>query len=167
MNSRQGSRGLTLLELCFGLAVVGVLAGLSVPGFRHSLRTAAVRSASLELLAGLQQARTHAILQSRAGALCPLGGDGQCQAAGRPAAAWGWFLEAGDHRQVLGGQALPSGITVRATRSPLQFYPHSQAASPGTLTICDRAGVAAAKSLVVSLSGRARLQDARPGACAT
>jgi type IV fimbrial biogenesis protein FimT len=176
MSSRHESRGLTLLELCFGLAVVAVLAGMSVPGFRQSLRAAAVRSASVELLAGLQHARATAILESRTGGLCPLDAAGRCQSAGTPASAWGWFLEAGadrpsqspqvQSRQTLSRQALPRGITLRATRSPLHFHAHSHSASPGTLTICDTEGIATPRSLVVSLSGRARVEHARPEACA-
>src|SRR5690349_13997010 len=58
METRQGSHGVTLIELCFGLAVVAILAGLAVPTLRPALRNAAMRGAVLELLAGLQQART-------------------------------------------------------------------------------------------------------------
>ena len=33
--------------------------------------------------------------------------------------------------------ALPAGVVVRASRSPLRFWPDAQSASTGTLTICD------------------------------
>ena len=38
MRKRNGSRGVTLIELCFGLAIVAILAGLAVPSMRGALR---------------------------------------------------------------------------------------------------------------------------------
>src|SRR3954469_13565875 len=70
MKIRHGSHGVTLIELCFGLAVMAILAGLAVPGLRSAVRNAAMRGAVLELLSGLQQARTSSIAQSRPGVFC-------------------------------------------------------------------------------------------------
>src|SRR4051812_44147914 len=67
MKTRHGSYGVTLIELCFALAVVAILAGLAVPNLRSALQNAAMRSAVLELLTGLQQTRTSSIAQSRPG----------------------------------------------------------------------------------------------------
>ena len=52
MRMRKGSRGVTLIELCVGLAIVATLAGLAVPGFRASLRAAAVRARHLRAAGG-------------------------------------------------------------------------------------------------------------------
>lgn len=158
MKAWHGSRGVTLVELCFGLAVLAVLAGLAAPSFQVSLRVAAVRAATFELLAGLQQARASAILQSRPGSLCPSGVDGRCRAAMVRGEAWSGTGH-------MGGQALPRGVTLHASRSPLQFWPHSFSASPGTLTICDAQGLAPPRSVVVSITGRARVAAASPEAC--
>ena len=61
--------------------------------------------------------------------------------------------------------ALPAGVVVRASRSPLRFWPDAQSASAGTLTICDTHGIAAPRAIVLSLSGRPRLADATAGNC--
>src|SRR5688572_32993224 len=53
----NGSRGVTLIELLFGLAIVSILAGLAFP----SMRTGSVKSATFELMAGLQQTRASSI----------------------------------------------------------------------------------------------------------
>jgi type IV fimbrial biogenesis protein FimT len=162
------SRGITLLELCFALALLAVLAGLAAPGFRTSLRTAAVRSASFDLLAGLHEIRAVAILQGRVGVFCPagVGLSGDCLPASASAPAWQSFLEEGSARAALAAQDLPRGVEVRATRSPLRFWPHAHAASTGTLTICDVQAVAAPRAIVISQSGRARLAAAAADACA-
>jgi type IV fimbrial biogenesis protein FimT len=158
-------RGVTLVELLFGMAIVAVLAGLAAPGFRTSLRAAAVRAGTYELLTGLQQARSHSILESRPGTLCPSDAAGGCLPAGASAAFWQSSIQAGGTPVALEHHPLPSGITVRASRSPLTFWPDSLASSTGTLTICDTQGIAAPRAIVLSASGRARLTAAADAAC--
>lgn len=147
--------GVTLVELLVGLAIVGMLAGMAAPGFLASLRAAAVRTAAYDLMAGLQQARANSILASRPGVLCPSDGAG-CVGDEVPAGAWMSFLEVAGNPVELRLKTLPADVVVRASRAPLRFWPASLAASPATLTICDARGVAPARAIVISQSGRAR-----------
>jgi type IV fimbrial biogenesis protein FimT len=163
MKTRQGSRGITLIELCFGVAVVAILAGLAVPSLRSALRNAAVRSAVLDLLAGLQQARTGSISQARPGVFCLSDAEGQCVSGA--AMSWAAFLEGREGRAPLAGGSLPRGLELRATRPKLNFWPDSLAATTSTLTICDPAGFARPRALIVSQNGRVRLADGAGGEC--
>ena len=157
--------GVTLIELLFSLGLLALLAGLAAPGFRQGLRAAAVRSATFELALGLQQIRANSILESRTGLLCPADSSGNCLASGAEASGWRAFLEDGAIRRPMGGQNLPRGVYLRATRSPIRFWPSSYSASAGTLTICDVQGIAPPRSLVLSAGGRARLSAADAGSC--
>ena len=179
--------GVTLLELVFSMGLLALLAGLAIPGFRTSLRAAAIRSASFELLAGVQRARANSILESRPGLLCPTNSAGACLPAGALASSWRSYLEAnqgesdqgesnqgepgrgetGSGQQELGGQVLPRGVVIRSSRSPLRFWPTAFAASPGTLTICDLRNEVPPRAIVISQSGRARLAIVSPTACLT
>jgi type IV fimbrial biogenesis protein FimT len=150
--------GVTLLELLFGLAIVALLAGMAAPGLLSSSRATAVRVAAYDLMAGLQQARANSILESQPGVLCPSAGAG-CLGANVPARAWMSFLEVGGDRRELRRHVLPAGVIVRASRTPLRFWPTALAASPATLTICDERGVAPARAIVISQSGRARFAE--------
>jgi type IV fimbrial biogenesis protein FimT len=163
--SWQGSRGVTLIELCFAVAVVAVLAGLAVPSMRTALRNAAMRSAVLELLTGLQQTRTSSITQARPGVLCLVDAGGNCLGKGGPAVAWAAFLEGREGRTPLAGGPLPRGLELRATRARLSFWPDSLAATTSTLTICDRAGFARPRALVISQNGRVRLAEGAATVC--
>jgi type IV fimbrial biogenesis protein FimT len=165
MQNRHGSRGVTLIELCFGVAVVAILAGLAVPGMRTALRNTAIRSATLELLAGLQQVRASSITEARPGVLCLSDISGHCLTGNGAAVAWSAFLEGGGSTAALAGGPLPRGLELRATRSRLGFWPDSLAASTATLTICDRAGLARPRAIVLSQTGRVRLADAADRAC--
>lgn len=155
------SRGFTLLELCVGLTLVAVLASLAAPSFRLAVRSAAVRTATFELMGGLQQIRGMAIVESRPGVLC-LADSAGCRPAGDPAPAWRLYLEPD-----AGGvtRALPAGITVRGTRPRIRFSERALAASAATLTICDAQRVAAPRAIVVSQNARARLASASVADC--
>ena len=165
MQTRQGSRGVTLIELCFAVAVVAVLAGLAVPGMRTALRNAAMRSAVLELLTGLQQTRASSITQAVPGVLCLADAAGNCLGKSGTATAWAAFLEGRDGRTALAGGPLPRGLELRATRARLSFWPDSLASTTSTLTICDRAGFAPPRALVISQNGRVRLTEGAAGVC--
>jgi Tfp pilus assembly protein FimT len=153
------------VELCFVLALLAVLASLAAPGLRTSLRTAAVRSAALDLMAGLHRLRAHSILEARPGGFCPSGGNAVCLPASATASAWLSYLDSPSLREGVGGGDLPRDVVIRANRSPMRFWPHARAASTGTLTICDVQAVAAPRAIVISQSGRARLTNAPADAC--
>lgn len=166
MKTRQGSHGITLIELCFGVAVVAILAGLAAPSLRSAVRNAAMRTAVLELLAGLQQTRTSSITQARPGVFCLSNAEGRCLAGNATAQTWTAFLEGGRGAPaVLAGGALPRGLELRATRARLNFWPDSLAATTSTLTICDRAGFARPRALIMSQTGRVRVADGATGVC--
>jgi prepilin-type N-terminal cleavage/methylation domain-containing protein len=159
------TRGFTLLELCVGLALVALLATLAAPSLRSSLRSAAVRTATYELLAGLQQTRGTAIVESHAGVLCLADKSGTCRPSGDPAPAWRVFLEEDSGNRTLFTRALPRDVTVRGSRARIRFSARALAASAATLTICDAQGVAAPRAIVISQNARARLAAASDVEC--
>jgi len=157
--------GVTLIELLFGLAIVAVLAGLAAPGFRQSLRASAVRAATYELLAGLQQTRGGSIVESHPGLLCPSDSAGTCLPAATAGAFWRWSVDAPGQPPELEPRALPEGIVARSSRSPIRFSPTALNASNATLTICDLRGIARPRAIVINVSGRARISAAAESTC--
>jgi type IV fimbrial biogenesis protein FimT len=165
MHPPRRQLGVTLIELLFTLALLALLAGLAVPGFRATMKASALRASGFELMAGLQQIRANSILEGRAGVLCPVDASGACLPAGGAGSAWRSFLEDGTARRDVGGQRLPPGLELRASRSPLRFWPGTRAASTGTLTICDRQGISEPRAIVLSQNGRARFATVALGTC--
>jgi type IV fimbrial biogenesis protein FimT len=159
------TRGFTLLELCVALGLTALLASLAIPSFRTTLRVSAVRSATWELMAGLQQARGTAIVESHPGVVCLADLAGVCRPGGGAAPGWRAFLEADSGTRTLAARTLPAGVTVHGTRARIRFSARALAASAATLTICDAQGVAAPRAIVISQNGRARLAAARDADC--
>ena len=157
--------------MLFGLAIVGILAGLAFPSMRAALRTGSVRSATFELVAGLQQTRASSIAAARPGVLCLTAGDGSgnesCLPDGGTASAWRAFLEAEGRQVPLAARALPAGVRLKANRARLAFWPDSLSASTATLTICDSFGLARSREIVISQSGRLRLAESTETVCAS
>ena len=125
----------------------------------------ALAALTFELLAGIQQTRGNAILRAKPAQLCPSDEAGNCRGAYAPSLHWSTSFDADPGAALPESHSLPAGVMVRSSRSPLRFWPDALGASTGTLTICDTYGVASPRAIVLSLSGRARVASAAPGAC--
>jgi Tfp pilus assembly protein FimT len=125
----------------------------------------AVRAATYELLAGLQQTRGSAIVESHPGLLCPSDSAGNCLPAATAAAFWRWSIEAPGQPAEFEARALPEGVMARSSRSPIRFSPNALSASNATLTICDLQGIAPPRAIVINVSGRARISAAADSTC--
>lgn len=58
---RRSARGMTLIELVIGVAILGVLLAMAAPAFSDWMRNAKVRSTAESLQSGLQLARAEAV----------------------------------------------------------------------------------------------------------
>jgi prepilin-type N-terminal cleavage/methylation domain-containing protein len=155
--------GFTLTELMFALAVLAVVAGMSAPALQDTVRRGAVRAATLQVAGALAQARTASITANRKGTFCLVGAAGGCLQGTAPAQAWQVLLDEPGGPRVVARGRLPGGVLLVSNRPSVFFWPVALAASTVTLTICDGAGRAPWRQLVVSQAGRVRAQSG-PGA---
>jgi len=61
LNQRHGAKGVTLIELMVGIAILAILFGVAVPNFRVWIQNGKVRTAAESIQNGLQIARVEAI----------------------------------------------------------------------------------------------------------
>lgn len=162
-------RGLTLVELVVALSILAILLHLAMPAFRDLVDSHRREVAAGELLGALRNARTEAILRHRPMIVQPLQNDW----------AHGWQLIADDSGKGLDDPDNPI-LMVRQNDGKVRIVGNLRVASwvrfnalggpseqgggqgNGTLHICDQRTGMTHLRVVVSRSGRVRL-DTGPG----
>lgn len=83
-------RGLTLIELMIGLAVLGVVLALAAPSFEQSINGNRLSSAAAEMVGALQLARSEAVRNNRRVVVCRSDDGSACSTTN---ASWnGWIV---------------------------------------------------------------------------
>lgn len=164
------SSGFSLWELLCCIGVAGVLLGAAVPGFRHVV-AAARRAADINgFVTAVQLARSEAAKRARAVVLCKTADGRRC--AGdelRYDSGWMVFVNADGLRPPQRGPAdvllhryrpsLRGPIT--SNRRLYEFRAFGWRSTNGTITFCD--GLGRARAVIVSYTGRPRVDDEGPG----
>lgn len=172
MQPRQcPQHGFTLTELLIALAIAGILATIGAPAMGSLLARTQEATIEASVAGSLRHARTAAVMRNARVLVCPSNDGARCHAG----SDWqhGWIVaQDADHdgqpdtgKVIIARQAsLPRGTRVitSAGRVRIVFHPNGSAAgSNARFTICharERDG----KSVVISNSGRVRLEDADP-----
>lgn len=159
-------RGVTLVELLVVVVLAVGLALAAVPAFRDLAANARRDARVQELRAALLLARSEALVRGRRVVVCASANGVGCE----PTAAWsaGWAAFVGSDREPgtpLAVAGTDSATSIRATRTAIEFLPSAIAATTATLTVCDWRGARAARSVVISRTGRIRVAAAEASAC--
>lgn len=146
---RVGRVGATLLEVVVVVALVAILGATAVLN-RAALRDAlALREGAAQVAGDLRAARLRALGAGRAQRLVFVAGEGSYRAQEETADG---YLDVGGER------ALPAGVAVvgcNGDDGSIAFRPRGHAASFGTVTVRNRAGVV--RRIVVNIAGRVRV----------
>ena len=165
-------RGFTLVELLVAVAVVAILASVSAPSWRLWLARSALDAAAAQMLSGLALARRLALSTGSVTTLCLTNDLQHCTFAGRE-----WMLfgngGSGNHARRAGDEPvlrrypLSRAVRVSGTRGYATYLPQLRAAMTLTFEFCHPALPRLRRTVIVSQTGRARLERAdRAGATA-
>lgn len=159
--------GFTLIELMLAISIAAVLVTLALPAMHDLQQRQRIDATANDLVAHINLARQHAVLQREFAVICPsLDGNG-CSGDNRWEHGWIVFRDPDRNRQPDGpddilrvGSAV-EGLTIdSAGRTRIRYKPSG--ASPGTnltIKLCDPADAANARAVVVSNPGRPRVGD--------
>lgn len=181
--SRRQARGLTLVELMIVVAIVAVLAGSGAPALTATIKSIQLSMASNDLLWSLFMARSEAIKRKTRVAVCKSADGVACNRDGGWHQGWLVFHDTDNDGERGGGEAviqrypaLGAGLRVTGNLSVARYVSYSPTGTTrlvgggfqaGTITLCRQSVEAAdARQIIVSSSGRPRVQKARLAECA-
>ena len=158
--------GFTLVEMGSCILILGLLLGLSLPGYARFVEEQRATSAANGIHAVLAFARSHAVVNRKRVVLCRDGGNAECAFLGSWSA--GAFAFEDDNLNSIrdGGEPIVlrldpsefsgSHVVGPVGRRVIGFNPDGRSAGTNlSLRICDR-GLATRRLVIVSASGRPR-----------
>ena len=163
---RRRQAGISLIEVMLGCALCALLAGLALPGAARLLAQAEAERTLHRVHAALAYARYLAVTEHSAVVLCPLRHDGRCGGDWsegfavlrdpRRSAA----LAAGEAPlRVFGASRARVVLRAFRTRRYFRFLPNGQTDwQNGRFVVCPERPAVAARSLVVNVQGRVRME---------
>ena len=149
-------RGFTLLELMVTVAIVAILLSIAVPSFKTTIEDNRQIAQINELLGSLMYARSEAITENKAIAVCASSTQTSC------GSDWsqGWIVYAPGASTITPlrvHSALDGGNTLSSTAgTSFTFNANGTSSTSGTFTLCDSRLSAYARALYLSSTGIAR-----------
>ena len=165
MQSKQ-VKGVTLIELMIVISIGAVLTTMALPSFNNLLQSAASRSARSALSVSISQARIGAAMRGTQIVVCPSSNQSDCISDSRWHHGWIAFIDSNRNSErdaneeiIAVTQAQASGVAILSTSGRQRIRYQADGSASGTnltLTVCDRRGPSAARTLVINNSGRLR-----------
>ncbi|MEP7312680.1 MAG: GspH/FimT family protein [Pseudomonadota bacterium] len=167
-------RGVTLIELAVALGLLAVLLGLALPGMQTLRANAALTSAANQMLLALHLARGAALTRGATTVLCQSDDLESCRGGDGGSAGYIVFVngesggptrrDAGE--EILRRYQLPQGLVLTGSRGFALYHPWPRAGTTVTWRFCDGSGTAPARRVIVSQTGRPRVErEGAPAPC--
>lgn len=170
------NHGFTLIELLIGLAIMSILAALAGVSYAAVKSRWDAEETRAALYTGFFTAKTQALAGGIQTVICPSMDGRYCLASNQWQHGWIVFQDLNQNREHEADEArlkiqpaLSRSIRLgsNAGRTRLVFQPNgSNGGTNATFTLCDGRGPEAARSLVISNTGRIRTAPANPAAAA-
>jgi type IV fimbrial biogenesis protein FimT len=169
-DKRQNKNGFTLVELVVSISIAGILITIAIPSFSHIIANTKLRSQLQILFSHHQLARSEAIKTNQRITLCKSRNATQCT----PESTWteGWIVFTDSDldkrvnntdRIIMVQQPITSGLTLNyrgfGSFNYISYFSDGRSTTNGTFTLCNQYGSSEAKSVIISRTGRARIDN--------
>lgn len=171
--------GFTLIELMITIAIVGILTGIAIPNFRMFILNARMSTQANDFMTAIGMARSEAIKRGGRVTICSSANNTSCAASGTWAQGWIVFTDATGTAGTLDGtdsvlqaHGPLDGATTFADVGipPVSYIAYGSSGigtTPRTIKLCPPSPAAVVgRDIVISNSGRARVQKPPATACA-
>jgi type IV fimbrial biogenesis protein FimT len=173
--------GATLVELLSALSVMAILLVMGVPSFTALARNSHLTSIANEVFASLYLARSEAIKRNGRAVLCPSRSGNSCAESGGWGQGWIVFADANNNKVVDQGepivltrQSLGQGYNLNGNTNIAKYISYtpsgatklaSGAFQAGTFTLCHEADPGNSRKIIISMTGRPRIEHAELSSC--
>ena len=164
--------GVTLVELMFAVAIIGIIATVASNSWSSAVNAARTSSAVSSLFAALTRARSNAATAGIDVVLCPSNDGAYCASGYHWESGWIAFAathagsdRTGDEPILLRQEALPAKVhlVTSAGRTRVRFQPSGgNAGSNATFTFCDGRGARAASAYAMANTGTLHASTPEP-----
>lgn len=162
--------GFTLIELIITIVITGILFSVAIPSFSHILAQNQQTSLLYTIFAQLNFARYEAIKTNQQIMLCKSIDGKLCVTTTLWSDGWLIFADTDNNKKVSSNesilyiqQSLPDNIFFdykgSGSSNYFRYFPNGRGSSNGTFTLCNHADEKMARSIIVSRSGRARIDN--------
>ncbi|MEP6790575.1 MAG: GspH/FimT family pseudopilin [Ramlibacter sp.] len=180
---RRSLRGFTLVEMLVSLVITSILMSAAIPSMTAAVDSIRLSSASSMFISALHLARSEAIKRNGRVVVCKSADGVSCAVSGGWEQGWIVFHDAngnglreGSETIVLHEHALSAGLKLAGNLNVARYVSYTAlgtaklvdgAFQAGTLTLCKHAADGGnAHQIVLSATGRPRLQKTTTAACA-
>ena len=183
MNQHRGS-GFTLVEVLIVLLIASIMTAIAAPSFNNLIQNSRMTNQVNDLIASLYLARSEAAKTSLPTVVChsadPFAASGSLSCGGSWSDGWIVFTDANTNNAFDDGtdtllsrhEPLPESLTMQANNdfeNMINYRTSGRAESDkttlgtGTFLICDDRGASHAKRIIISATGRPRVDDGEGG----
>jgi len=166
----SNDRGFTLIELLITLAITGILVSVAVPSLSKAVSNSHQASILHTLFTHLNLARTKAVLDKHNILICKSIDGIQCITQSSWSDGWLIFADQDNNKQVNGDeqiihvqQALPNTVYLNyagfGSNNYFRYFSDGHSSANGTFTLCSGSDETLAQSIIVSRSGRVRIDN--------
>lgn len=160
-------RGYTLIELLVVCAIIAIIGALALPAFAELLRHSRQQTRVTAFVVSAQVARSAALLRGHGVTLCPSDDGTKCAKD----YARGWIVFDDPHGdrerdpddELLDAYAAPVAGRVVASVLRLTWRGGGRRSTNASITFCDGGDPARSRAVVVSYTGRPRVDKRLPG----
>lgn len=163
-NRPRVSMGFTIIELMLAIAVFAVVTTVAIPSFNSFIERNQLTTSINNFAAALAVARSEAIKRKQSVSVCT--SDDQEVCSPQPGYENGWIVVVDSTGEVVwANENLPGAYTLRGNggfASNVRYRPDGRPSGlGGSITLCKNGDAGKARKLVISNTGRVRLEESQ------